>query len=34
MRSLVRESFSLLSERTVLKSEKSTSIDGERILLG
>lgn len=34
VRSLVREGYSLLSRRTVLKSEKNTTIDGERILLG
>ncbi|RLB64649.1 MAG: hypothetical protein DRI90_04090 [Deltaproteobacteria bacterium] len=34
VRTLVREGYSLLSRRTHIKSEKDTSIDGERVLLG
>jgi phage baseplate assembly protein gpV len=34
MRSLVREGYNLMAHRTHIKSEKDTSIDGKRILLG
>lgn len=33
-RSLIREAYQLVSERTSLVSKKETSIDGERVLLG
>ena len=34
VRSLVRSGYTVLSKRTRIKSEKDTSIDGERVLLG
>ncbi|KYF76632.1 hypothetical protein BE11_41125 [Sorangium cellulosum] len=33
-RSLIREAYQLVSERTSMVSKKETSIDGERVLLG
>jgi hypothetical protein len=33
-RSIIREAYQLVSERTSLVSKKETSIDGERVLLG